>query len=115
AADLLEQDHEAVLFRAAEVRALALGLERQITDLSAVVRGEAIPVLPPLRREPDDRRQDLAPRDLPCRGECLQYPSRHSGLPSTSCEPRPGARTTPRRRGCCDRLVCWRRGHRAST
>ena len=51
-----EQDYEAILVRVAEVRPLSLRLERQITDLAALVGGKAIPVLPPLRREPDDRR-----------------------------------------------------------
>ena len=77
AANLQEQSYQAVLVGPCQVRSLAPRFDRQVTELTPLIRAKTVPKLPAARVQPDDRRDYSAPRDPSCRRERLQDPSRH--------------------------------------
>ena len=83
-ADLPEQQKETVFVLRGEVRPLAPRFHCQVADLPAFIGREPIPIIAPLGIQPQDGRQDFAPRDFPYGGESLQDPRRHwcCGYPS---------------------------------
>ena len=76
-AKLPEQNEETVLVVWRQIRPAPPGLHRQVTNLAALIGRESIPVLPTLRVQPQDRREDSAPRDFPHGGDRLQTPRWH--------------------------------------
>ena len=76
-ANLPEQDEETVLVLWGQIRPAPPGLQRQVTNLAALIGRESIPILPTLRVQPKDRGEDSAPRDLPNGSDGLQDPGWH--------------------------------------
>ena len=76
-AKLPEQNEETVLVVGRQIRPAPPGLQRQVTDLAALIGRESIPVLPTLRVQPQDRGEDSAPRDFSHGSDRLQT---HAGI-----------------------------------
>ena len=76
-AKLPKQDDQTVLVLRREIRPTSPGLQRQVTNLAALIGRESIPILPTLCVQPKDRGEDSAPRDLPNGGDGLQDPGWH--------------------------------------
>ena len=110
-AKLPEQNEETVLVVWRQIRPAPPGLQRQVTNLAALIGRESIPVLPTLRVQPQDRGEDSAPWDFPHGSDRLQDPRWHRchpGYPAPGTSngdgfpPSANERTRPR----CAREMC---------